>query len=407
MKTLKAAVWRFFVAVCDYRTLIRKLLGKPVVDAVFITNMRDRTDRDRYLGLWNPKCGHFNGPRYWINGIVGRTRALDITTEDLATHEGRKKAKDLIVSATNWAKNNGAKVILLAASLKQIFGNNGTKLKELFPDLVFTIGDNGTFYLLKEETLNALKEANLTPIHSRIAIIGPYGILGEMMTSVLKEAGYNIIGVGHRLQALNKIAKKYEIEVFQTYDEIGKVDAIVACTHSTKVSLCATNVSENNPNSIRRTGRKLLVIDVAEPSNFKRREWLKCKDLVVRQDAGNAFSPKLKYVLGPVSYRMFRLSKGITFGCFAEALALSENIIKNNGELVNINHFDIKEDNIENASKLFKKTGFTVQSPRSHGKMVKSFELDIPETSKQESHIFLKEEEEIHLQDAIRCDHKN
>lgn len=70
LKTLKAAVWRFFVAVCDYRTLIRKLLGKPVVDAVFITNMRDRTDRDRYLGLWNPKCGHFNGPRYWINGIV-------------------------------------------------------------------------------------------------------------------------------------------------------------------------------------------------------------------------------------------------------------------------------------------------------------------------------------------------
>ena len=376
--TVGGALWRFFVALFDFRTWKRKLLGQAIVDAVFITNMRDETDRRRFLGLWRPICGHFNGPRYRINGVLGRTRALNITTNDLADSKGRIKAKELIISATRWADNNGVRAVLLAASLKHIFGNGGMKLKEIFPNIVFTIGDNGTFFLLKEETFRALKKAGIKSEQSRIAVLGPYGILGEMMTGFLVNAGYNVIGAGPKEKALIRVARKYKITTAKTFNEIGKVDAVVACTHNGEISLTAWHVSDKNPDSIRKINRRLLVVDVAEPSNFNKEEYLKCKDLVIRQDAGNAHSTKLKYVLGVISYRMFRLTRGVTFGCFAETLALAENLKKfSGGALEKVNHFQINEENMKIVQSLFEGSGFHIPSPRSHGKRVKSFDLEI------------------------------
>ena len=327
--TLFSAVWRFFVAVFDWRTHIRRIKGQPIVDAVFITNMRDNTDRHLYLGLWHPKNGHFNGPRYWINGVAGRTRALDVTTDELVTNKGRRKAKEQSISAVQWAKDNGAKVILFAASTKRLFGDDGKKLKELFPELIFTIGDNGTMILLEVEVLKALESANLDSKRSRIVVLGPYGFLGEMMVQTLKEKDYNVVGAGPNVFGLKQISKKYGIETCHTFTEIGQVDAVVACTHSQKIRLTAENIE-----LIRRPGKKLLILDVAEPSNLKRQEYLKCRDVVVRQDAGNAYSLNLKYVLGPISYKMFRLTKGVTFGCFAEALSLASELKRKEVEVL-------------------------------------------------------------------------
>jgi len=250
--------------------------------------------------------------------VAGRTRALDITTEDLATSDGRKKAKKCFISATQWAKDNGAKVILLAAGTKHLFGKDGARLKELFPGLIFTIGDNGTFFLLLGETLRALREAGLETGYCRIGVLGPYGFLGEMMIQALKNKGYYIIGAGPNISALKRIGEKHGIATCQTFAQMGKVDAVIACTHSEKIRLNVDNIE-----LIRKPNKKLLVVDVAEPSNLKYREFQKCKGVVIRQDAGNAYNPKLKYVLGAVSYRMFRLTQGVAFGCFAEAMSIA------------------------------------------------------------------------------------
>jgi len=318
--TLLAASWRAAVAILDWRTHLRRLTGKPVVDVVFITNMRDGTDRRRYLGSWRPEMGHFNGPRYWLNGkVVGRTRALDIVTEDLASSDGRRKAKEFFISATQWAEKNGAKVILLAAGTKRLFGEDGARLKKMFPNLTFTIGDNGTMFLLREETFRALEEAKLNPAFCRIGVLGPYGFLGEMIVDALVKKGYvNVIGVGPNSSGLRKVHDKHGIEVCQGFSGMKQVDAVIACTHSETVRLDAETID-----LIRHPEKKLLVIDVAEPSNLKHSEFLKCKDVVIRQDAGNAHNLKLKYVLGAISYRMFRLSRGVAFGCFAEAMSLA------------------------------------------------------------------------------------
>jgi len=156
--TLMAAIWRAAVAICDWRTHLRKIKRQPIVDVVFIANMRSDKDRRRNIGKWRPRDGHFNGMRYWFNGIGCRIRVLDVTPEDLIINNGRKKGKESFLKATVWAQEHGAKVVLLAAGTKRFFGD-GTNLKKMFPNLVFTIGDNGTFLLLQEETLRALKSA--------------------------------------------------------------------------------------------------------------------------------------------------------------------------------------------------------------------------------------------------------
>lgn len=374
-----ANIWRFLVAACDWRTHLRKLGGQPIVDAVFITNMRDETDRRRFLGKWDPKEGHFDGPRYILGDTIGRTRSINSTTEDLLSDHGRERAQQQFIDATRWARNNGAKVILLAAATKRLFGENPDRLQKMFPELLFTIGDNGTTLILLNEIKRALKEAGLNPKNSRIGVLGPYGFLGNLVTKDLTEKGYKIIGVGPNMTALKRITKAYGVEICRNFNEMGKVDAVIACTHSEKVRL-----NDHAIDQIRHANKKLLVIDVAEPSNLRKEEYDKCKEVVIRQDAGNGYSPNLKYVLGAISYRMFRLTRGVTFGCFAETLSLAA-AIKRGESIKDVDWFSVNDKNMEFVSRLFRKVGFTLPSPRCFGKRIKSFNLSAEESMTAEN----------------------
>jgi hypothetical protein len=363
--------FRFLQEVTDYHAHIRRLASKPNLDVVFISNMRDEVDRQRYLGEWHPACGHFDGPRYRINGVAGRIRALDSIAQDFLGSEGKRRAREQFITAVEWAEAKGAKVVLLAASTKRLFGEDGRLPKEKFPKLLFTIGDNGTTLLLQNEVLRAFREAGLSPEKSRIGILGPYGLLGEQMIEALKAKGYTMIGAGPYVFGLDRIAGHYGIEVCQTINQMGKVDAIVACTHSEKIRLTASSIDH-----IRRNGRKLLVIDVAEPSNLIEEEYCKCRDRVVRQDAGNAYSDNLKNVLGPISYGMLRLTRGVIFGCFAEALCLAA-ALQRGEEVQKLDWFRVNGSNMKVVEELFIKDGFTIPSPSCFSRPVTSFSLEM------------------------------
>lgn len=372
LRVFLGKVWRAASAVCDWRTILRWIVGQPLIDVVFITNIRDKVDVDRFLGGWVPPSGHFNGPRYWIKGIASRTRAIFSVTEDLLTNGGRQDAKQKFLAATAWAVERGAKVILLAATTKRLFGHDGAKLKEKFPGVVFTIGDNGTMLLLRAEVLGALRKTGLKPGFTRIGILGPYGFLGELVTKALKESGYELVGAGPNVSLLQEIGEKYKIPTCSTFEEMRQVDAVVACTHSEKIRLTAEVVG-----MIRRPGRKLLVLDVAEPANFRKREFLKCREFVIRQDAGNAFSPFLKNVLGAITYRMFRLTRGVVFGCFAEAQAIAATLKRGGESVRSVDWFAVNETNIAVVAELFKPLGFTIPPARCFGQPIRSFNLSL------------------------------
>jgi len=365
-------VWRFLVFLFDWKSWIRRLSGKNEIDVVFITNLRDDLDRKRSKGIFSSSVGHFDGVRYWISGTSGRMRIIDVDSEELTTEEGKRKAKDHFISAVFWARKKGAKVVLLAAGTKRLFGKDGAELKYRFPDVLFTNGDNGTAFILQEDVKVALERSNLRPGSSKICIIGPYGILGESILKFLLKSGYDVVGVGRNEEALSGIKERYGIELCRENSHVGKVDAVIACTHSKDVCLTAEDVD-----ILRKERKKLVVVDVAEPSNFNYKEYDKCKNVVVRQDAGNAYSHKLEYVLGPLSYKALRLNKGVTFGCFSESLAVAHALRSGNDSVKDVDWFSVSEDNMELVKDLFSEIYFKAPEPRCFGKHIDSFELSL------------------------------
>lgn len=372
-------VWRFFAALLDWRLHIRKLLRKQILDVVFVTNMRDEHDRSLFLGNYNPPLRHYNGPRLYLRGVSGRTRSICSVSEDILHASTQKIAKEQCIAAMEYSQEKGAKVILLAASTKRLFGDDGKEIKEMFPGLLFTIGDNGTFFLLLSETIRAFTKAGLKPENSKICVIGPYGFLGELMVNHLTKKGFKVIGLGSSQSRLAQMQKKYNIETALNFEELGEVDAVVACTHSKQVRLTKEKIE-----LIRKSERKLLVVDVSEPSNLIKEEYKKSKNVVVRQDAGNGYSPNLKYVLGFITYKMFRLTKGVAFGCFMEAMVWFKAMKDNpqNKHLKELDLFTVNDKSMDIVSELFKKYNVRIPSPRNYGKKVRSFDLNFSEISK-------------------------
>lgn len=385
-------IWRFFCSMFDVRALARLIWGRPLFDVAFITNMRDETDLRRFLGNHRPSCGHFSGPRVRIRGIAGRTRALVVTASALSrAHPDYTNnidaAKRMFRAAAMWAKKRGARAVLLAGSTKHLFdgdeGGKASSLKEAFPDTLFTIGDNGTSLLLLRDCLRAVLSAGLGR-DSRIAVIGPDGLIGSLVIKELHKQGYRkIIGVHPEagLRRLEGIRSRYRIEACHELHQMGQVDAIVACTHREELRLKADLIVGEG---IRKRGRKLLVVDVSEPHNFSRTEYEKCKEYAVRIDGGNAWSPHLKYVLGALSYRLLRHSKGVIFGCFAETMALSWAMKKGDWnicgkDLRNQDWLEVSESNMKIIAELFRKVGFDIPPrPLCFGKPIDRISLDLP-----------------------------
>jgi predicted amino acid dehydrogenase len=363
---MRATIWEALVSLCDWRAWHRTLSREAQIDVVFISNLRDEIDRQRYIGSSKPRFGHVDGARINIKGVIGSLRFMDVDSSDLLTPSGRRKAKEKFISTVKWAETRGAKVILLAASTKRLFGRDGDEIIKMFPNIVFTIGDNGTACLLIEEVFSALRAANLDQKNARIAIFGPYGILGQSVANAMISSGYEIIGVGSNVAKLEELMTTHGIEIATDLDDLNDIDMVVACTHSKKTLLTSQVVEK-----IKRPHKKLIVIDVAEPSNFVQEEYQSCKDIVIRQDAGNAHSEHLKYVLGSISYKMLRLTEGVIFGCCAEALSIGYCL--KNGENIQRDWFTVNEKNIEFAKKMFEKTEFVVPQPRCFGEMVTSF----------------------------------
>jgi predicted amino acid dehydrogenase len=308
----------------------------------------------------------------YLKGVAGRVRGIYVTAAEMMTKEGRRKAKEQFIAATEWAERKGARVVLLAASTKRLFGRDGAELKARFPNILFTIGDNGTAQLLQTDVFRALEMARLRPNAARVLVIGPYGILGQHVTQALIDEGYEVVGYGSNQAALAELALRYpNMQVMTEIRQVGMVDAVVACTHSTESKLSAECVEW-----LRHHRRKLLVVDVAEPANLDQDTYALCRDVVVRQDAGNAFSQSLEYVLGSFSSNLLMLSDQVVFGCFAEAMTLYHAIyLRGHGQLAERDWFVVNSAQITEIAMAFAEIGFRVSLPNCFGEPVKQFSL--------------------------------
>jgi hypothetical protein len=374
-----ATIWRALLAGSDYRRALRLLANKPKLDVVFITNVRDEAERQRFFSAKADRARHASGPRLHLKGIAAAVRGINATADEMYTHEGRRKAKAIFVEATQWAQDQGAKVVLLAASTKRLFGRDGAELKALFPTLVFTLGDNGTGSLLCQDIDRALSHAGLIQQGEgehrlpRILVIGPYGLLGDVVSRHLLSQGHHVVGFGANVTLLHAYSSETGMPISEDLQTAGEFDLVVACTHSQEAKL-----SQQSIECLRRTNRRLLVVDVAEPANLDAQTLALCAPHVVRQDAGNGYASSLRYVLGAWSWRKLHLARGTVFGCFAEAMALYHAIYRQHDHLaLKRNWFDINPFNTTLVNEAFKELEIGLPQAHCFGQAVSSFDLQI------------------------------
>ncbi len=359
--------WKTALAFFDYRTKIRWLKREPIIDVAFITNFRDKNDQKQFMNNYSMKNGFEVGPRIILDNNIGRVIGIDLLSEDLLRSDGRRKGMKYFIAATEWAREKGARVVLLAAGTKRLFGRNGKQLKELFPDILFTIGDNGTAYLLIQEIVRAFKLAKLNFSDARIAVVGASGILGQQVLTFLLKQNAQVIAVTSVSSLKNFEVHTNQVKLLNNFEDLQNMDVVIACTHKTNFKLSANLVDQ-----IRPAGQKLLVIDVAEPANLSIEEYNKCKGKVIRLDAGNGYSPDFKYILEPLFTKFLHLSPGTTFGCFAEAISLAAAIHRGLNVVEN-DWFQVNEKNMRIIAELFRQESFGLPAPKCFGETVSSF----------------------------------
>ncbi|MDF2152810.1 hypothetical protein [Vibrio sp. CAU 1672] len=374
-------IWQFLMSAGDYRRGARLLSGRSKLDVVFISNVRDEEERALFFPAGSSHMAQVLGPRMHINGVAGQVCGFNFTAEEMYSRKGRKHAKQAFVEAVKWAQQQGAKVVLLAASTKRLFGHDGVELKKMFPEILFTIGDNGTAHLLCSDVDRGLEKAGFANQRPRILVIGTYGILGSAVCRHLHQQQHDFVGFGANPVWLEKFARETNYPTVNDLNEVGKVDMVVTCTHGAESKLTVDVIEQ-----LRRRNRKLLVVDVAEPANLERDVYNQCSDRVVRQDAGNGYSRDLHYVLGPLGYKSLMLSRGTIFGCFAEAMALYHAIYrKNNLALRNRDWFDVSSENQAIIAEAFRSLQMGLPTPHCFGREVLDFNLDCTAPSLPES----------------------
>lgn len=357
--------FRVLLIVFDWRRGLRFFPRKSPLDVVMVSNFRDQVDvvKFGYRGKTLPDV--LKWIRFHWNGIASQLFMIGVLTEDLLQREGIKKGQHHFSEAIRNPIRKGTGVVLLAANTKRIFGKNAAKLRNEFPDTIFTIGDNFTSLNLCQEVERTICITGL--VNPRVLVVGPSGHLGGDVVKWLINRGYQVIGLGSDEKRAKKAEDELKIPIVTKFSDIGRVDIVVTCTHVNRSKLSAVD-------SIRFPGRKLVVVDVCEPPNLDQDTYKAFSDKVIRVDAGNGYSKKLKYVLEPLGYNILRLSKNMAWGCFCEAMIIAKH--KDDPEVASANWLEVNETNKRIISKYFEADFGLSPKPLCFGRRVKNFSLE-------------------------------
>ena len=329
-----------------------------------------------------------------INNSTVGLNTIESLPSDFLKKDGIVKARKQFLNALDNAhQNHNSKVVLLAASTKRLFGKNielkvnskgmlddsGFTLKEKYPDVIFTNGDNGTSVILEMEVDAYLSKENIKPENfthcqtcngdvscTGTVIINGLGLLGTNTLLHLIEKQFcdmQVIVISNFTKELESIIGKKNVQVFTHIKEIknhcclessNKVKLIVNCTHHPSQMITSDSIA-----NIQR-GQKIHVIDVAVPYGFPEEEFKKCNN-VTRQDGGNAFIDNgLEFYFNP---EICGLTDNVLYGCFAETVAISRFMKENPGSeplIRELDLFNVNKITKDFVHRLFEKYGIGI-----------------------------------------------
>ncbi len=256
--------------------------------------------------------------------------SLNITANELLTREGIERGRKYFISAVKEAEKSGAKIILLAASTKRLFGH-GKELKSLFPELVFTIGDNGSALSFRKQIDYFL---NKSDDNKPVLIIGA-GFLGNDAHCFLKNKNKNSIFISkHKINGCSDIYP--DINSFVAKEK-KNVKIVLGCTHTYPITSAELD-------SLNGDG-ELYIVDVAVPKCVPS-ELVKNMNHIKRIDGGDYFVKDMKFIDFPAQLIGLH-NEGDYYGCFMEATILGAEYDKMVNEIRQKDLFKVNDENIE------------------------------------------------------------
>ena len=307
---------------------------KNNLDLVIMANPVSPANKaDLIKTIGSPPNSFFLKPLPFISEeIRGEVIPLNFLPGDILTSSGLEMAIRELMAALVYANSRKAQVIALTASTKRLGGRNGERITALYPDIILTIGDNGTaisFLRLIEHFLSSISSEDT------IAVMGA-GYLGELAIEHLLDSGYKNVFVltEQRLEHFqNKIRR------VKTLEELpADIKMFISCTYKHKIS----------PEIFReKITPDAIILDVSVPPGIKQDVFEALPKSVTRLDAGDFLLEGIRYDFPP---RLLCFpTKQFFYGCFAEATMLS--LAMQDENITNLNFLGINED----ATKLVKK----------------------------------------------------
>ncbi|MBH9575910.1 hypothetical protein [Inhella proteolytica] len=239
----------------DAGSLWRRWQGRPAVDAVCLRAAHDDTERRRCFARRVGGEPTALARRYGLAGVRGQTRLLNLTTAELATRSGRRRARPLLLEALQALQQQGVRVVALPETLQRLFGREGRGLSARFPGLVFTHGLNARVCLLGQELARLLQVSGLR--RPRLLVLGACQPLGQALAERLQAQGHDLLAWGAGRARLLAWAQRSSVAVQPVFERIGPVDVVLVCG-----PVPASQLVRLQPGP----GRPLLLLDGAEPA---------------------------------------------------------------------------------------------------------------------------------------------
>lgn len=280
-------------------------LTKPVIGIIAnSTSLKNREDLIKELG--EPENGFFKPLKFTYRDLEGEIIPLDIQPNEILQTAGFKKSKKAMLKAVNYLVERGAKVICFTASTKRLPGKSGKEIKKLYPEQIFSIGDNATiisFKFILEQLLASLDKEN-----DHVACVGA-GFIGEQAIASFIDQGFKNISV------VSKYANNLPASV-KVLDEIKQLPSdiklMAACSHKYQPDVSCFKYLFTP---------RAFIIDVSVPPMVGLELYQSLHLGTRRFDAGDFFLKNINYEFPPETLGF--PEKGFWFGCFSEAIMLT------------------------------------------------------------------------------------
>jgi len=278
-----------------------------------------------------------------VNRTSGYITGLKLTAQQMMELP-RETVRKKILEAALFIQNELDVEIIQLGALTTSVTNGGIWLTEQKEYLgLVNHGDSYTAAVTCQAVLKALKFFHKKSSDQVIAIVGAYGIIGEVVSKLLVPQFYHSILIGRRKEKLKELEENLKGSYETTIDlKTKEADIIVTATSHPTALLKSNHLKKN-----------AIVVDVSQPPNLSYDICQKRPD-INRIDGGLVdFPTKIPIPVMPT---------GKNFACISEVIMQAlENERENHVGSIDLNH-------LRKTEKWAKKYGYTLNELTNFGK---------------------------------------